>query len=187
MLTDYTTSQAATITGASVQTIRAYTKLYARYFSTGATPEQGQSRRFTPDDLRLIRFCLSLAQQNLTRDAILEKLAAGELAHFDWQPAQEAPEATQEPETSSSTMLVPYEHLRLAQGLLIDAQRREAEALEREQAARAEAAAAAQALQAEVQRLALELGKATGEAAALRSARYRSPRWWRLVFGGRGE
>lgn len=52
----YTTSQASAITGASVQTIRAYTKLYARYFSTEATPTTGLSRRFTADDLRLIRF-----------------------------------------------------------------------------------------------------------------------------------
>ena len=172
----YTTSQAAAITGASLQTIRGYTKLYQRYFSTEATPESGQSRRFTPDDLRLIRFCLELAQQNITREQIGDRLAAGELANFAWQPAQQPQDATQEPAPSSSTMLVPYERLQAAQVLLQDAQRREAGS-----------AAQVATLQSEVQRLTLELGKAQGEAATLKSARYTAPRWWRAVFGGRAE
>ena len=170
----YTTSQAATITGASLQTIRGYTKLYQRYFSTEATPESGQSRRFTPDDLRLIRYCLELAQQNLTRDQIADRLAAGDLSNFTWQPAQQPPDATQEPAPSHSTALVPYERLQAAQVLMQDAQRREAEA-----------AAQVATLQSEVQRLTLELGKAQGEAATLKSSRYSAPRWWRAVFGGR--
>ena len=174
----YTTSQAATITGASLQTIRGYTKLYQRHFSTEATPESGQSRRFTPDDLRLIRFCLELASQNLTREQISDRLAAGELANFAWQPAQQPPDATQEPAPSHNTMLVPYERLQAAQMLLQDAQ-------QREQAIKAEAAAQVATLQSEVARLSQELGKAQGEAATLRGSRYTAPRWWRAVFGGR--
>ena len=80
----YTTSQAATITGASIQTIRTYTKLYARHFSTEATPELGQARRFTAADLRVIRFAIELAQQNFTREQVAERLAAGELERFEW-------------------------------------------------------------------------------------------------------
>lgn len=170
----YTTSQAATITGASLQTIRSYTKLYQRYFSTEATPESGQSRRFTSDDLRLIRFCLELANQNLTREQIAERLSAGELANFTWQPTQQPLDATQEPAPSSSTALVPYERLQTAQALMLDAQRREEQALDQ-----------VATLRAEVQRLSIELGKAQGEAATLRESRYTAPRWWRALFGGR--
>ena len=204
----YTTSQAATITGASIQTIRSYTKLYARYFSTEATPESGQSRRFTSADLRLIRFCRELAETNLTREKIAERLAAGDLDQFDWQPAepesaaQDAP-AAESAASSPNTMLVPYERLQAAQVLMQDAQRREADAAAQVIALQSEVqrlslelgkaegeaamAAAAQvaAVQAEVQRLTLELGKAQGEAATLKSSRYTAPRWWRAVFGGR--
>ena len=179
----YTTSQAATITGASIQTIRSYTKLYARHFSTEATPESGQSRRFTSADLRLIRFCRDLAEQNLTREKIAERLAAGDLDQFAWQPAEpesaaQGGPAAESAASSPNTMLVPYERLQAAQVLLQDAQRREAEAV-------AEAAAQVATLQAEVQRLSLELGKAQGEAATLKGSRYTAPRWWRAVFGGR--
>ena len=172
----YTTSQAAAITGASLQTIRGYTKLYQRYFSTEATPESGQSRRFTSGDLRLIRFCLELAQQNLTREQIADRLAAGELDQFTWQAPAEPASASQEPTPSHSTALVPYERLQAAQALLQDAQRREETA-----------AAQVATLQSEVQRLTLELGKAQGEAATLRGSRYTAPRWWRALFGGRAE
>jgi hypothetical protein len=41
------------------------------------------------------------------------------------------------------------------------------------------------ALQAEVQRLAGELGQAQGELAGYKAAQYRAPKWWRSIFGGR--
>ena len=171
----YSTSQASDITGASIQIIRAYTKLYARYFSTEATPEPGQARRFTAADLRLIKFAHQLSRQNITREQVAERLAAGELDRFDWQP----PEAESEPEQAGgepSTALVPLERLQAAQALLQDAQRREQAAAEQ-----------AAALQAEVQRLAGELGKAQGELAGYKAAQYRSPKWWRAIFGGRAS
>lgn len=171
----YTISQAAEITGASVQIIRAYTKLYARHFSTEATPEPGQSRRFTSADLRLIRFAHQLSRQNITREQVSERLAAGELQQFDWWP----PEPESEPEQAGSSpgsALVPLESLRAAQTLLQDAQNREQAAAEQ-----------VAALQAEVQRLASELGKAQGELQGYKAAQYRAPKWWRSIFGGRAE
>ena len=169
----YTTSQASEITGASIQIIRAYTKLYARYFSTEATPEPGQARRFTAADLRLIKFAHQLSRQNITREQVAERLAAGELDRFDWQPPEPESEPEQ-PSSEPSTALVPLERLQAAQALLQDAQRREQAAAEQ-----------AAALQAEVQRLAGELGQAQGELQGYKAAQYRAPKWWRSIFGGR--
>lgn len=174
----YTTSQASEITGASIQIIRAYTKLYARHFSTEATPEPGQARRFTAADLRLIKLAHQLSRQNITREQVAERLAAGELDRFDWWPP-EPPEADSQAEQAAAepnTALVPLERLQAAQALLQDAR-------QREQAASEQVAA----LQTEVQRLAGELGKAQGELQGYRSAQYRAPRWWRAIFGGRAE
>ena len=174
----YTTSQAAALTGASVQTIRAYTKLYTRYFTTEATPGTGLSRRFTADDLRLIRYAFQQTAAGNTREQVAEQLAAGALAEYAWQPP-EPPEPTSEPEepaAEQSTALVPLERLQAAQALLQDAQRREQVATEQ-----------VQALQAEIGELQRELGKAQGELAGFRSAQYRSPKWWRSIFGGRAE
>ena len=171
----YTTSQASEITGASIQIIRAYTKLYARYFSTEATHEPGQARRFTAADLRLIKFAHQLSRQNITREQVAERLAAGELDRFDWQPPEPESEPEQ-PSSEPSTALVPLERLQAAQALLRDAQ-------SREQAAAEQVAA----LQAEVQRLAGELGKAQGELQGYKAAQYRAPKWWRTLFGGRAS
>ena len=171
----YTTSQASEITGASIQIIRAYTKLYARYFSTEATPEPGQARRFTAADLRLIKFAHQLSRQNITREQVAERLAAGELDRFDWQPPEPESEPEQ-PSSEPSTALVPLERLQAAQALLRDAQ-------SREQAAAEQVAA----LQAEVQRLAGELGKAQGELQGYKAAQYRAQKWWRTLFGGRAS
>ena len=172
----YTTSQASAITGASVQTIRAYTKLYARYFSTEATPTTGLSRRFTADDLRLIRFAFQQTAAGNTREQVSELLAAGALTEYEWQPP--APEAAStepvENVTEPGTALVPLERLQAAHTLLQDAQHREQAAAEQ-----------VASLQAEVQRLATELGKAQGELQGFRSAQYRAPKWWRSMFGGR--
>ena len=169
----YTTSQASEITGASIQIIRAYTKLYARYFSTEATPEPGQARRFTAADLRLIKFAHQLSRQNITREQVAERLAAGELDRFDWQPPEPESEPEQ-PSSEPSTALVPLERLQAAQALLRDAQ-------SREQAAAEQVAA----LQGEVKRLAGELGKAQGELQGYKAAQYKAPTWWRKMFGGR--
>lgn len=174
----YTTSQAAALTGASVQTIRAYTKLYTRYFTTEATPGSGLSRRFSADDLRLIRYAFQQTAAGNTREQVAEQLAAGALAEYAWQPPEpsEAAGEPEEPAAEPSTALVPLERLQAAQALLQDAQRREQVATEQ-----------VHALQDEIGELQRELGKAQGELQGFRSAQYRSPKWWRSIFGGRVE
>lgn len=172
----YTTSQAAAATGVAVQTIRAYTKLWPRYFSTEATPATGQSRRFTIDDLRLIHYAYQQTQAGYTREYVAQALADGALADYSWQPA--APTAAGgepvEPESESSGALVPLERLQAARVLLEDAQQREQKALEQLAAA-----------QQEIADLQLQLGEARGRLEGFRAAMYRAPVWWRRIFGGR--
>lgn len=176
----YTTKQAAEITGASRQIIRTYTATYQRHFSTEGAPEQpGQPRRFTPADLRLIRYIYtSTAEQKLTHEQVLAALAAGGLAQFDWQPPapSERPLPAESAAPGTGTALVPVERLQAAQALLADAQRREAEAAQREQT-----------LQERLAQLERELGRAQGELAGYKAAQRRPPAWWAWLFGSSQE
>lgn len=179
----YTTADAAKLTGASRQIIRTYTSTYQRFFSTEGSPETGQNRRFTAADLKLIRFIYERTSAGVKHDAVISALLAGELEQSTWQPPEEPAAQPDAAEPTAGAYLVPIERLLSAQAqaaqaaaLLTDAQRREAEAIERERE-----------LQSEVQRLNLELGKAQGEAAALRATRYKAPAWWRNLFGGRSN
>ena len=206
MRATYSTKEASDITGASTAAIRAYTAAYARYLSTEATPDPGKSRRFTSADLKLIAFVYQLGErENAKREQVLDRLAAGDLDQFTWQPPVEPDSADQGAATteSASSALVPIERLQAAHALMADAQRREEQALEQVATLQSEVQRLSQALgkaegeaamataaqvatvQSEVQRLTLELGKAQGEAATLKSSRYTAPRWWRAVFGGR--
>ena len=174
MRATYSTKEASDITGASTATIRTYTTAYARYLSTEATPDPGKQRRFTAADLKLIAFAYQLGErEGATREQVLDRLAAGELDTYAWQPPEEPTSAAQSAVAPDSA-LVPYERLQAAQVLLQDTQRREEQALEQ-----------VATLQSEVQRLSQELGRAQGEAATLKSSRYTAPRWWRAIFGGR--
>lgn len=173
---DYcTTKEAAELTGASRQIIRTYTEKYRRHFSTEATPEAGQARRFTRADLALIGFIhTSTTSAGLTHEQVAEQLASGELERFDWQPERpEAPEQAEETESTTSTMLVPYAQLRAAELLLHDAQRRETMAREE-----------TETLRERLERLQLELGEARGELAAYKAMQPKRPRWWLWLFGG---
>ena len=209
----YSTKDTSALTGASRPIIRTYTQRYARFLSTEATPEAGAERRFTAADLKVIAFIYQhtapeLGAKRYTHEQMLERLAAGELDQFDWQPAEpesaaQGAQAAESAASATSGALVPAERLQAAHALLHDAQRREEQALEQvatlqsevqrlsqalgkaEGEAATQAAAQVAAVQAEVQRLTLELGKAQGEAATLKGSRYSAPRWWRAVFGGR--
>ena len=175
----YSPKDTSAITGASRPIIRTYTQRYARFLSTEATPEAGAERRFTAADLKVIAFVYQRTAAGATHEQVLERLAAGELDQFDWQPAEPESAAQGGPAAESASSaaggaLVPIERLQAAHALMADAQRREEQALEQ-----------VATLQAEVQRLSQALGKAEGEAATLKSSRYTAPRWWRAVFGGR--
>src|SRR4051812_23409171 len=51
-----TVKEAAEGAGVSTQSIYTYTTRYKAYFSPHATPGKGQTRLFTPDDVRLLAY-----------------------------------------------------------------------------------------------------------------------------------
>jgi len=160
----YNPAQASRITSASASAIRNYTQVYARFLSTEAT---ATPRQFTEADLKVIAFARYCSRErNMRHEEVIEALGAGELDAFDWQPPMPEGEAAAE----AVTTLVPMAEVRAMQALLHDAQRRETEALDREAD-----------LRARIEDLQLQLGEARG---AVKS-RYRSPEWWRRIFGGR--
>ena len=179
MQTYYSTKEAAELTGASRQIIRTYTATYARYFSSEGAPAAGMPRKFTPDDLKLIRYIYESTTSGIGHSETIERLAAGALTDFPWQPPETSPiidsgERFAHSADESATDLVPLASLRATQALMEDARRREAEQ-----------AAQVAALAEQVQSLTLELGKAQGELAAVKANRYRAPQWVRSIFGGR--
>lgn len=178
MQTYYSTKEAAELTGASRQIIRTYTATYARYFSSEGAPAAGMPRKFTPDDLKLIRYIYESTSAGIGHSETIERLAAGALTDFLWQPPETSPTIDSgerfAQDTGETMDLVPVASLRAAQALMQDAQRREAEQ-----------AAQVAALAEQVQTLTLELGKAQGELAAVKASRYRAPAWVRAIFGGR--
>lgn len=178
----FTTKEAAELTGASRQIIRIYTSTYQRYFSTEGAPDQsGQQRRFTPADVKLIRFIYTrTAEHKLTHEQVQAALAAGELEQFAWE-APERPQSaasaydSPEEQQSASAALVPVERLQAAHALMQDAQRREQQAAEQ-----------VQALTERLAQLERELGAAQGELQAYKQLRPRRPRWLQWLVGGPG-
>lgn len=172
MIEYYTTKQAADLTGSSRQSIRVYSNVYKRFFSSEGAPPPGQSRKFTQDDIKLIAYIAATTELGLLHSQVIERLNAGALDEFTWQPPQAPQAEPQQAEQATGAYLVPVERLQATQALMADAQRREQQALDQ-----------AAALQAEVQRLTLELGQATGELQAYKSLRKR-PRWLIALLGG---
>jgi DNA-binding transcriptional MerR regulator len=169
----YTVKQAADATGISKPALRVYSQRYARWLSTEATPEKGQARLFTPDDLKLLKFIYEQTAAGVNHEQVVERLDAGELENFTWD-VQEQEDAETEAETIRSTALMPPEMVRLNQALLDEARLREQAALDREKA-----------LQTKVEDLQRELGETKGRLSELRSNRYHAPKWFKAIFGGR--
>lgn len=171
----YSTSQASQATGVSRQALRAYSSRYRQWLSPDATPEPGQERKFSTDDLRLLRFVFEHTQAKEPHATVQARLAAGELDAFTWTPGEPQEGSEGAPETSgtsktSTAALVPMAQVQALQVLLEDARRREQAALEREQA-----------LQAHMAELERALGEAQG---ALRERpQRRRPGWLKALIG----
>jgi hypothetical protein len=132
--------------------------------------------------LRLIRFIYEMTKQRgQNHNQVLERLKAGELAEFDWDP----PDVDTEGEPG--TALVSIAQLQAARLLLEDAQRREQEAVARaeEQARqlREDAQRRERELQEQINQLLRDLGKTEGELAAIRASKPKGF-WARLLGGG---
>ena len=171
----YTTKAASEATGISRPALRLYTGVYSRYLSLDATPEPGKARAFTEADLRTLAFVYHYTGAGETHEAVKQRLEAGELAAFDWQPPEDE-QAAPEAQASTGLALVPLERLQSALALMQEAQRREQEAL-----------AKALQLEEDNRRLERALGTAHGALEAMRAARYVPPAWLRWLIGGRAE
>lgn len=162
----YTPMQAAALLGISVSAVRLYTNTYARFMSIEAT---GNPRRLTEEDLRRIAFIVSMTSTGQGHERVLSHLDTDkgkqEYDAFEW----ESPDSEQE----ANTALVPVAAIQAAQALMLDAQRREQEAIQREQT-----------LQEEINQLQRDLGEAQGELKALKAQRRKPPAWWMKLFGG---
>ncbi len=161
----YTPKAAAELLGISVSAVRLYTNTYTKHLSTEAT---GSPRRLTAGDLRFIAYVVSKTSTGQPHERVLAHLATEEgkeeFDAFEW----DAPEGEQ-----ANTALVPAAALQAAQALMLDAQRREQESLQRERE-----------LQEQINQLLRELGHKEGELEALRASKPKGF-WARLL--GRGE
>lgn len=161
----YTMLETSTLTGISKPSLRNYSKTYARYLSTGATPEKGEARVFTADDLRVLRFAYSLTETGSTHDQVLQRLADGELDTFTWRP-EDAESANEQ------TQLLPPEQTRMLAVLFEEYRQRDAAAAARELE-----------LRDRIERLQAELGETRGRLAE--RGRWHPPAWWKWLFGTR--
>lgn len=190
--TVYTPSQVAKMTSISLAALRNYCDRYAEWFSAGAVPQKGQPREFTADDVRLVQFIRDRTgrEPKQTHDEIEQALRAGEFDAFvASHPDSPAAQADAPPDVgaddSMSRDIVPPAQIAALQIMLRDYSQREALLQQRADLAAQAAAVRERELQAEIAGLQNALGKAQGELAAVKSGRYRAPRWWRAVFGGR--
>ena len=158
--------ETSTLTGISKPSLRNYTKTYAPHLSPGATPPAGEARVFSRDDLRVLRFAYSLTEQGVTHDVVLQRLAAGELDTYEWQPPEDADARVE------STQLLPPEQTRLLAAMFEEYRQRAEDAAARERE-----------LTDKIERLQAELGESRGRLAE--RGRWRPPPWWRYFFGSR--
>jgi DNA-binding transcriptional MerR regulator len=91
----YRSAQAATLAGVSLNDLRAYTVVYAPFFSEGATPPPGESRLFAPEDIKLLAFIADAVHKDANHEEVVQRLAGGALDEFPWWlPQQDEGAAT---------------------------------------------------------------------------------------------
>ena len=78
--------------GISVQTVRNWGELYARYLSEAATPQPGQTRFYIDDDVRVLGAIRQLKSEGLSDDDLHIALASGELPELDFAEPEPQPE-----------------------------------------------------------------------------------------------
>lgn len=74
----YTTSDAEALFKVSSQTIRNWSREFSRYLSVSAVPEEGRTRVFTDEDMRVLDLVASMKAENKQYDEIHAALMAGE-------------------------------------------------------------------------------------------------------------
>ena len=82
----YTPKQLANLVGISSSSVKVYVKRHAPHFSPSANPAPGTRRYFTEDDAKIMAYIANSTSQGVHHDEIAQRLDAGELETFDWQP-----------------------------------------------------------------------------------------------------
>jgi len=73
-----TTKQAANRAGIGVSTVRHYAREWSDYLSPSATPEAGETRQYTEDDIAVFRTIKTLRDQGANTEDIKAALDAGD-------------------------------------------------------------------------------------------------------------
>lgn len=80
-LETFSVTQAANLIGKAPNTLRTWTRTnyFGPYLSPFANPEPGEERRYTEDDIRILRTAVVLQKQGLQIADIIPRIAGGEL------------------------------------------------------------------------------------------------------------
>jgi len=78
----YTTSDIKTIFNIAPETVRNWAKEFERYLSVSANPQQGRTRLFTEDDLKVFDLVNSMREDSKSYDEIHATLASGERGSY---------------------------------------------------------------------------------------------------------
>lgn len=73
----HSTKDVAGVLGVSTASVRTYTQRFAEFLSSEATPEPGQRRRFTDDDLAVLHVARQMLREGATYEQVRERLAQG--------------------------------------------------------------------------------------------------------------
>lgn len=75
---NYTTTDAENIFKVAPQTVRNWAREFARYLSVSANPQEGKTRIFSEDDMRVLELVARMKRENKHHDEIHVTLMAGE-------------------------------------------------------------------------------------------------------------
>jgi len=87
MADTYSTVDLSRVLDVSLQTIRNYTKEYARHLSPTATPPKGQTREYTESDAHKLALVADLMRQHFNADEIHAALERGDTAELPGRQA----------------------------------------------------------------------------------------------------
>lgn len=149
--------------GISQSALRIYCDKYKDFLDDDA---KKVPRKFTEADLRTLAFVVASTKGGKTHDQVLATWDE-EFSAFEWKPTV----LPTDPTGGDSTALVAQNQTMHA--FLLDAQRREEQARDRERE-----------LLDKVNQLEHKLGKAEGELEAIKATKRKPPAWWVRLFGG---
>jgi len=165
MPTRYRPKQVADSVGISVTTLYNYGRELAEFLSGGANPPKGQTRTYTPQDMKVIAFASQmLREENATYHEVRQALAGVDLKDFTWSVPEEEPPT--EPAAEAETQLVPASLVAAYRTMLEEVKQREQDSQQK-----------IEELQQEINMLQREIGTIQGQLLETRRP------WWKRLLG----